>query len=110
MMYNHPHERHLREFEDFLLKIADIFYFYKVGEADLGKTKKRLNFLKPIAKKKFPDKIEEIEKEIDNAKKIIEKKDKEAYDEYIDYLKKKYPEAIKKLEAETKSSLLAFFK
>ncbi len=108
-MYNHPEERHLTTKIDILLKIADILYFYKSGKADLSKTKKRLSFLKPIVKRKWPEEFEELYKEIDKAKEMLEKYDKEAYDKWIEYLKENHPEAIKKLEAETKSSLLAFF-
>ncbi|GEM_PF-3449989 len=109
MEYIHPKRREIRSFDDLLLKILDIFYFYKKGE-ELGKTKKRLNLLKLVGKRKFGDRAEEVEKEINKAKDILKNHDKNAYEEYISYLEKEHKSAIEKLNKEKKSSLLSFFK
>ena len=74
-----PKKRVLRSETDVYLKIVDILYFYKEGESDKEKTIKRLNLLKLVVKKKFN---EELAKIVDEAKDLIYKKDKEAFDEF----------------------------
>ena len=77
----HPEKRELVSEKDVYLKVSDILYFYKIGKADKQRTIKRLNFLKLIVKKNFNnEKLLEI---IEDSKKLLEKFDKNAYDEYM---------------------------
>ncbi len=110
-MYPHPPERHIRDLQDALMKIADILYFFKKGEADEGKTKKRLVFLKVVTKKKLSEEeLKELEKEIENSLELLEKFGTLAYDKYLEHLKKEHSEVIERFEKARRSSLLGFLK
>lgn len=110
-MYPHPPRRHIKDFTDALMKIADILYFLKEGSADKEKTEKRIIFLKAVLKKRLKDdELESLNKEIENVRELLESFGKRTYEEYLKYLKKKYPEVIERFERSKKSSLLEFIK
>ncbi|MGC9133340.1 MAG: hypothetical protein ACP5GJ_02980 [Nanopusillaceae archaeon] len=92
MEISHPEHRELNNEKDVYLKISDILYFYKIGKEDKDKATKQLNFLKLIVKKNFNK--EELLNLVEDIKNLLEKYDKNAYDEYM----KKYniEETIKK--------------
>ena len=99
MNINHPEHRELNSELDVYLKISDILYFYKEGKEDKDKAIKQLNFLKLIVKKNFGK--EELLNLIEDAKNLLEKYDKNSYDEFI----KKY-----NLEEKLKqNNILKFF-
>ncbi len=110
-MYPHPPERHIRDLTDAIMKIADILYFFKEGKADKERTKRRLIFLKAVTKKKLSEEeMEMLEGEIETAKEYLEKFGRNSYGKYIDHLKERHPEVIKRFEKAKKSSLLGFLR
>jgi len=100
----HPEKREFNRPYDVLLKIADIFYFYKTGKADKERTYKRLNFLFLICKRTFPEHYEELRKDIEKAISYLNIYDKEAYEKWLEYLK------TKEIKEEKMKSLKEFFR